>query len=110
MQSLRKVRFLPLAFFLVLGFFARSSSAVEASSQLLVFFGTYTGCKSQGIYVSRFDMSEGTLTAPQLAVGTRNPSFLALHPKAPWLYAVGEVGDFGQTKSGTVSAFHIDKV
>jgi 6-phosphogluconolactonase len=69
----------------------------------LVYFGTYTGAKSQGIYVSRFDPATGGLSAPELAATTRNPTFLAVHPGGRCLYAVNEVGD-----AGTVSAFAID--
>ncbi len=65
---------------------------------------TYFGGYSKGIYVSRFDSATGKLGAPELAVATRNPSFLALHPNGQFLYAVGEM-----EKGGSVSAFAIDK-
>jgi 6-phosphogluconolactonase len=69
----------------------------------LVYFGTYTGAKSQGIYVSRFDPATGRLGAPELAAKSRNPSFLAIHPGGRYLYAVNEVDN-----TGTVSAFALD--
>jgi 6-phosphogluconolactonase len=69
----------------------------------LVYFGTYTGAKSQGIYISRFDPATGGLSAPELAASTRNPSFLAVHPGGHYLYAVNEADD-----AGTVSAFALD--
>ena len=75
---------------------------------VLLYVGTYTGPKSQGIYSLRLDLASGTLTAPQLAGEATNPSFLALHPSGRFLYAVGEVDDFGGRKSGSVSAFAID--
>lgn len=74
----------------------------------LVYFGTYTGTKSQGIYVARFDTRTGQLSAPELAAETRNPSFLAVHPNRRQLYAVGEIGDFGGKRTGAVSAFAIE--
>jgi len=43
---------------------------------MLVYFGTYTGAKSKGVYVSRLDPASGTLTPPQLAAETSSPSFL----------------------------------
>ncbi|MGA2029711.1 MAG: lactonase family protein [Verrucomicrobiota bacterium] len=69
----------------------------------LVYFGTYTGAKSQGIYVSRFDPATGRLSAPELAAETQNPSFLAVHLKGRYLYAVNEVDN-----TGIVSAFALD--
>ena len=77
--------------------------------QAWVYFGTYTGAKSKGIYCSRFDSATGKLTAPELAAQTANPSFLALHPNHQFLYAVGELSSEGK-KSGAVSAFSIDKL
>ncbi len=38
----------------------------------------------------------------------KNPSFLALHPNHRFLYAVGEVADFGGKRAGAVSALSID--
>jgi 6-phosphogluconolactonase len=73
-----------------------------------VYFGTYTGAKSRGIYVSRFDSATGKLSEPQLAAETRNPSFLAVHPSPRFLYAVGEVDDTQGKRAGTVSAFSLD--
>ncbi len=70
------------------------------AGESLVYFGTYTGAKSQGIYVSRFDAASGKLSTPELAVETTNPSFLAVSPGEKNLYAVGEL-----SKTGAVSAF-----
>src|ERR1043166_823464 len=101
-----------VALFLICGgvnFFALNGEAAAAEKPMWVYIGTYTGEKSKGIYVSRFDPSSGTLTAPELAAETKSPSFLAVHPNGRFLYAVGEVGDFGGKKSGAVTAFSIDK-
>ncbi len=76
---------------------------------LLVYIGTYTGSKSQGIYLARFQPATGRLSAPELAAETKNPSFLALHPNRPVLYAVGEIGNFEGKRTGAVSAFGIDE-
>src|ERR1700690_2701836 len=48
-------------------------SSVGFAGEFLVYFGTYTGAKSEGIYVSRFDPVTGRLSAPQLSGATRNP-------------------------------------
>jgi len=73
----------------------------------LVFIGTYSGAKSQGIYVSRFDSDKGDLSSPELAAEMKNPSFLSLSPNGKFLYAVGEMENFGGKPSGSVAAFRI---
>jgi 6-phosphogluconolactonase len=73
-----------------------------------VYVGTYTDGTSRGIYRLTFDAAAGTMTEPVLAVETKNPSFLALHPSGRFLYAVGEISSFEGQKTGAVSAFAID--
>jgi 6-phosphogluconolactonase len=80
-----------------------------AGGGLLVYAGTYTGGKSEGIYVFRFDPATGKAGAPELAAKSENPSFLALHPGGRLLYAVNEVGRFEGQPSGAVSGFSIDR-
>ncbi len=79
-----------------------------SANEQLVYFGTYTGAKSKGIYVSRLDPATGKLTAPELAAETTNPSFLAVHPSKRFIYSVGEVDDGKGKGNGTVSAFAIE--
>ena len=64
---------------------------VAAKDEMRVYIGTYTGPKSKGIYVSRFDAKTGSLSAPELAAETKNPTFLALHPNGRFLYSVAEM-------------------
>jgi 6-phosphogluconolactonase len=78
-----------------------------ARADYLVYFGTYTGAKSKGIYVSRMG-DDGKLSAPELAAETASPSYLAVHPNKKFLYSIGEVSSFGGRKTGSVSAFAID--
>ncbi|HEX3890902.1 MAG TPA: lactonase family protein [Verrucomicrobiae bacterium] len=78
------------------------------SGESLVYFGTYTGAKSKGIYVSRFDSTSGVLSAPELAAEIRNPSFLAVAPGGHFLYAVSEVNQTGGKNTGAVSAYAVD--
>src|SRR3954466_832727 len=87
------------AFLITLSAQQRSGSPATA---LLVYFGTYTGAKSKGIYVSRLDLSSGALSAPQLAAETPSPSFLAVHPAGDFLYAANEIGNFEGKSSGSV--------
>ena len=77
--------------------------------QLLVYFGTYTGAKSKGIYVSRLNPSTGAVSAPQLAAETPNPSFLAVRAQGDYLYAANEIDTFEGKAGGAVSAFAIDR-
>jgi len=87
---------------------ARAAVSSPNSKQFFVYIGTYTGAKSKGIHVARFDSASGTPAPPELAAETPNPSFLAIHPNQKFLYAANEVGEFGGKKSGAVSAFVID--
>ena len=71
-SSLKLVR-AALAALLLVPFSMNADSAL--SKQFLVYFGTYTGTKSQGIYVSRFDAASGKLSAPALAAKSINPAY-----------------------------------
>ncbi len=88
--------------------FPPSTVSAADSSEMLVYFGTYTGGKSKGIYVSRFDGRTGKLGEPALAAETSSPSFLAIHPDGKHLYAVNEVADFQGKRSGAVTGYSIE--
>lgn len=62
------------------------------AEQHTVYFGTYTGPQSKGIYRSTLDDETGQLSAPQLVAAAQNPSFLALSPDGRYLYAALEAG------------------
>ena len=87
-------------------FVGMTLSSLAAES--LVYFGTYTGAGSKGIYVSRFNSATGQLGAPELAAESTNPSFLAAGPGSNFLYAVSEVDEAGGTPTGAVEAFAMD--
>ena len=87
--------------------FARVFSA-SRSRELLVYVGTYTTGKSEGIYLYRLHLSSGELRHVATTRGVVNPSFLALAPSRRYLYAVNEVEEFAGKKSGAVSAFAVD--
>ena len=78
-----------------------------SGDETLAYFGTYTGAKSEGIYVTRFDSTTGQLSAPELAAETRNPTFLAVAPGGNFLYAVSEVDEADGKPSGAVSAYKL---
>src|SRR5262245_1253314 len=48
-----------------------SEKAAAAEHPMFVYFGTYTGNKSHGIYVSRFDPNKGHLSSPELAAESK---------------------------------------
>ena len=87
---------------------SRLSGAPKTAKDYLVYFGTYTGKGSKGIYACRFRPSTGKLTAVELAAETPNPSFLAVDPAQRLLFAANEIGDYQGAKSGSVSSFAID--
>jgi 6-phosphogluconolactonase len=75
----------------------------KPGSQYFVYYGMYTGPKSKGVMVSRFDSGSGKLEAPRLAAEVVNPSWVTIHPNGRFLYAVSELGN-----DGSVSSFAID--
>lgn len=77
------------------------------AAETLVFFGTYTGSGSKGIYASTMNGETGGLAEPQLVAETDNPSFVAAHPSGKFLYAVNEIGNYDGTPWGSVSSFQI---
>jgi 6-phosphogluconolactonase len=85
-----------------------ATTAFAAGSSFLLYVGTYTGPNSKGIYVYRFDASNGRVTPVGLAAETTSPSFLAAHPNGKYLYAVNEVNSFEGKRGGSVSAFSVD--
>ena len=84
-----------------------TTTAAAPTNSMFVYFGTYTGNASKGIYLSEFDAATGRLSAPRLAAEVVSPAFLALHPDRRFLYAVNEVGSFKGEPGGAVSAFAI---
>ena len=79
----------------------------KTSGDYLVYVGTYTGPKSQGIYALKFDAVKGSVDELGLAGEIQSPSFLALHPNHKYLYAVSELGNNGKN-TASVSGFAID--
>ena len=72
----------------------RAQPAPSANGSVRVYIGTYTGKKSQGIYMSRLDVATGELSTPELAGEMANPSWVALHPSGKFLFANGEFGPY----------------
>lgn len=81
----------------------------ERSGELLVYVGTYTSGKSEGIYLYSLNLASGELKHIATTKGVKDPSYLALAPSRRYLYAVNEVEEFAGKKSGAVSAFAVDQ-
>lgn len=88
---------------------ARGNETPHTMSDYFVYIGTYTGPKSEGIYVYKLSEATGKLTPLGLAGKTTSPSFLAIDPSHRYLYAVNEISNYEGRKSGSVSAFSIDR-
>jgi 6-phosphogluconolactonase len=93
----------------------RQGSAGKGS--MLAYVGTYSspqgpeGSKGrgQGIYRFRMSPSDGRLSEQKLFADDSNPSWLALSPSKNYLYAANETSTYQGTKSGSVSAFQVDR-
>ena len=91
----------------LLGAFAFRANAWSNEDRVL-YVGTYTAGKSEGIYVYRFDSNTGALSRSSATMST-NPSFLTIDRSKRFLYAVNEVGEYAGKPGGAVSAFEIDR-
>lgn len=91
----------------VLTLTAFTSAHATGATKERVYIGTYTEHGSKGIYVCEFDPSTGTLTPPELAAATADPSFLVVSPDRRFLYAINETDHFNGQPAGGVSAFSI---
>jgi 6-phosphogluconolactonase len=72
------------------------------SASTTVYIGNYTDGEGAGIYRAELNEATGELGQPVLAGAVRSPSFLAVHPMLPRLYAVSEIAE------GRVTSFAIE--
>jgi 6-phosphogluconolactonase len=89
----------------LLGAFTVPANAWFNKNRIL-YVGTYTSGKSEGIYVYQFDPRTGALGRSS-SVKSVNPSFLTIDRTRRYLYAVNEVGEYEGKPGGYVSAFEI---
>ena len=84
---------------------------------LLAYVATYTSPQGpegsrgngQGIYVFQVDPSSGTLAQREVIANPSNPSCVALDPSGTHLYSANETATFEGARSGSVSAYAIDR-
>jgi 6-phosphogluconolactonase len=86
----------------------KKANDLQKSTNSMVYIGTYTKDKSEGIYLYKLDAATGGLTKVSATQVKDNPSYLALDPQRRYLYAVNEIGEYQGKKSGAVSAFRVD--
>ncbi|MEZ6140201.1 MAG: lactonase family protein [Zavarzinella sp.] len=92
----------------VFGFLSMSVGQAQAQTKFWVYVGTYSGKKSDGIYVAPFDAATGELGKATVAAKVTDPSFLAIHPTNKLLFCVCESNPkAGDEKIGVVS-FQMD--
>jgi 6-phosphogluconolactonase len=77
------------------------------------YIGSYTGASSppgngQGITRVRLDTATGELTRMKLFPAP-SPSWLAVGPAQKTLYAINEIASYGPDRTGSVTAFAIDR-
>ena len=83
------------------------ASFLSFAQQQFLIVGTYTGGKSEGVYVFSFDSRNGD--AREVShVKTSNPSFVAISPDKQFVYAVHEDAA-SNGKGGEISAYRFNK-
>jgi len=65
--------------------------------------------RGQGIYVFEMNPASGVPTQREIILNDANPSCLALQPSGTHLYSANEVSNFAGGKSGSVSAYAVDR-
>ena len=100
-------RFLKAGGIGVFGLFAFRADAW--SEERVLYVGTYTSGKSEGIYVYHYAPQVGALGAFESRKAV-NPSFVAVDRSRRFLYAVNEVGEYEGKPSGYVSAYEINSI
>ncbi len=79
-----------------------------SGSEQVLYAGSNASAKQPGIFEFSFDSTTGELRERSSIAGIENPSYLVLHPKGPWMYAVSET-DSANGMAGSVWAFNISE-
>jgi 6-phosphogluconolactonase len=88
---------------------AEGKTSMTKRDSRLLFAGTQTGASSKGIYAFQWDPTAGELKELGLAGESNNPTFIALSPDGKYLYAANEIDEYEGEKTGSVSAFSVDR-
>ena len=106
-NNLSRRQFIKTGGFAFFGAVTSRAHAWSNQNQIL-YVGTYTSGKSEGIYVYHFDSATGALSRIN-SIKSVNPSFLTIDRSKRFLYAVNEVGEYAGKPGGGVSAFAIER-
>lgn len=82
-------------------FALRALAAPVAGDARWVLLGTGT---DKGIYRAAWNAERGELSGLEVAAATQHPTFLAMHPRLPIVYAVNEI----PTGDGALCSFRLD--
>jgi 6-phosphogluconolactonase len=93
------------------------AKAQPPQKRVLLYVGTYSspdgpeGSKGngQGIYLFEMDPATGSLAQHDLVRNDSNPSWLALDHSGTHLYAANEISNYQGAKSGSVSAYSVNR-
>ena len=88
-----------------------------AAEPALAYVGTYSSPQGpegsrgngQGIYLFEMNPATGALSPREVFLNDANPSWLAFDPSRTHLYAANETATFQGARSGSVSAYSIDR-
>lgn len=105
----RKVISVIIVFIILIPILLTGNFMKEKSNDIHLFIGTYTNTGSKGIYLYKFNTTSDSLNFVNATEDVVNPSYLAVASSGNYLYAVNEINDFDTLKSGSVTAFEIDK-
>ena len=101
-HSLHATTFMKYIFVLLATFFTGHVFCQE----YYLFIGTYTNGPSLGIYVYKFNITNGD-AQPVDSIASKNPSYLAISPTGKYVYAVSENGS---NTEGEINAYTFDKL
>ncbi|RDC63996.1 lactonase family protein [Adhaeribacter pallidiroseus] len=87
---------------------ASGKAGQKMAGSYFVYVGTYAKPEQDSIFGYRLNPATGELSSQLAFKGGENPSFLTLNAKKTHLYAVNEIGNFNNAKSGAVSSFAVD--
>lgn len=99
---------------------AASMAMTDAAWAARAYLGTYTpdpaaargaggGGHGEGIYLVNIDEATGAPSGLKLVAKDLSPSWFTLSKDNRFLYAVNEIATYGANKSGSVTAYAVDK-
>ncbi|HEX5553728.1 MAG TPA: lactonase family protein [Chitinophagaceae bacterium] len=84
------------------------TTSMQSDHSFYLFIGTYAPADSKGIFVYRFNTTDGKASFVSAVSGIQNPSFLTLSPDHRFLYAVSET-ETHDNRGGQVYAYSFDQ-